>query len=99
MSDAGIPLVMKVFTVRYRCPSSSVILIAVTLGKPDVGNAIAADAIKVVLIIKRDGCGVGKLSPTSLTNGTIIKAATVWDTKVATTKTKIPKIIIMAYKL
>lgn len=55
ISDAGTPLVMKVFTEMYLCPTSSVILMAVTLGNPDVGKPIAADAIKAVPIINNNG--------------------------------------------
>lgn len=92
MIDAGTPLEINSFTVKYGLPNSSLILIAVTLGNPEVGNAIAQEAIKAVPKINKFGCGFGKESPTSLTNGTIINAATVWDTNVANTRTMIPKI-------
>lgn len=55
MMDAGTPRVINVFTVKYGLPTSSVILIAVTLGKPDVGKPIAPDAIKAVPITKIKG--------------------------------------------
>ena len=57
MIEAGTPLVMNVLTVKYRLPTSSVILMAVTLGNPDVGKPMAPDASNAVPIIKSNGCG------------------------------------------
>lgn len=77
MRLAGTPRLMKVLTVKYLFPNSSVMEMAVTLGNPEVGNPIAADAKSAVPITNKLAWFEGKLSPTSLTKGTMIKAATV----------------------
>lgn len=55
MMDAGTPLLIKVFTVKYGFPTSSVILMAVTFENPEVGNPMAADAIMAAPITKIRG--------------------------------------------
>ena len=95
--DAGTPLVMKLFTVRYLFPTSSVMEIAVTLGNPEEARPIPQEASNVHPNT-RIGAALpdGNLSPISCTRGMIIIAETVCDTKVPTTSMTIPKIHKMA---
>ena len=55
MTELGTPLVMKVPTVRYGFPNSSVMQIAVTFGNPEVGNPIAAEHNNALAMISNLG--------------------------------------------
>lgn len=69
------------------------------LGKPLVGKPIATEHIKALPITSRLGCGSFIPIPTSLTRGSRINAATVWEMKVATTRIKAAKTKRTPYKL
>ncbi len=68
-------------------------------GKPEVGNPIAAQAISTEPMIRRFGCGSLIPSPTSFTNGKMMRAATVWLMNVATTAISAAKTHIIPYRL
>lgn len=77
MNELGTPLVMKVPTLRYALPRSSVIQMAVTLGKPEVGKPMAAEHNKALAMINNLGWGSSNLLPISETSGITMSAATV----------------------
>lgn len=87
----GTPIRMNVPTSRYFSPTLFVNPIAVTFGNPEVGKPIAQEQIKAVAKTRILGCGSGRARPISAINGTMINAATVWDTNVAIIKTMKPK--------
>ena len=88
---------MNELTVKYCLPLESVLPNAVMLGNPEEANPIPHEANRVHPKTKIGAaCGSGNLSPTSCTSGTMMMAATVWETNVPKTNIMIPKIAKIA---
>jgi len=66
-------------------------MMAVMLGKPEVGKPMAAEAINTLPMTSKLGCGSAMLAPTCCTSGSTISAATVCEMKVATTPIRAAK--------
>ena len=60
-------------------------------GNPLVGRPIAALHIRALPITSKFGCGSSIPMPTEWTRGKMMRAATVWLMKVATTRIKLAK--------
>ena len=68
------------------------------LGNPDVGNPIAAEHINTLAMTSRLGCGSAMLWPTCWTRGRKIRAATVCEINVATTRIIAANTNVMLYR-
>lgn len=68
-------------------------------GNPDVGNPIAALAIRTEPMTSKFGCPFSIPFPTCATNGRMMSEATVWLMKVATTAMRAAKTHITPYVL
>lgn len=61
---AGMPTRRKSWTRMYLFPVESSWAEAAMLGKPETGRPMAAEAVKVVAMMSRRGCGCARLLPT-----------------------------------
>lgn len=68
-------------------------------GNPLVGKAIATEHIRALAMTSRFGCGSSMLTPICRTRGSMMRAATVWEMNVATTRIKPENTISTPYRL